>query len=369
MTVSASTALPSARLHVALPLAYLLFTGGAHASSDLEQRLEQRLERCALLGDASARLTCYDGLTKAPVQAVGSDVAALPADLTQPPPPPAPPLVPPQFATLATLAPAASISRMAQWWELDNASKRGVFNFRPHRDTYILLANYSSSSNLAPFEEFTPAGIKANHVELMYQLSFKMKLLEQVAQTPVDLWFGYTQESFWQAYNRAASSPFRETNYQPELMLTAPFNIPLGVIDIRYLTLGAVHQSNGQTSTMSRSWNRVYAEIGAEKDRFALAFRLWKRLDNARSNNDNYDITDYLGHGDLQLSYRVDGHEWSVTGRRNFKKRHGGLQFGWAFPVRANLKGYLQGFSGYGQSLIDYNYSQKSLGAGFLVEF
>jgi len=37
--------------------------------------------------------------------------------------------------------------------------------------------------------------------------------------------------------------------------------------------------------------------------------------------------------------------------------------------VLANLKGYVQGFSGYGQSLIDYNYSQKSLGAGFLADF
>jgi hypothetical protein len=73
---------------------------------------------------------------------------------------------------------------MAQWWELDSASKRGVFNFRPHRDTYILLANYSSSSNDAPFEDFTPAGIKAKHVELMYQLSFKMKLIEQPRRRP-----------------------------------------------------------------------------------------------------------------------------------------------------------------------------------------
>lgn len=349
----------------ALPLLMLCASGQTLASSELEQRLE----RCALLGDANARLACYDGLTKGPVLPVGSEVAALPADPTQPPAPPAPPVLPPKLAQLATVPPAATISRMAQWWELDASSKRGVFNFRPHRDTYILLGNYSSSSNDAPFEDFTPAGIKAKHVELMYQLSFKMKLIEQAAGTPVDLWFGYTQESFWQAYNRAASSPFRETNYQPELMLSAPFNVPLGIIDLRYITLGAVHQSNGQTSTLSRSWNRVYAEIGAERERFGLVLRLWKRLDNARSNNDNYDIADYLGHGDLQASYRVDGHEWSLLARRNFKKQHGGLQLGWAFPVRANLKGYLQAFSGYGQSLIDYNYSQKSLGAGFLVDF
>lgn len=350
---------------LALPLLLLCATGPSRASSDLELRLE----RCALLGDASARLACYDGLTKGPVLPVGSEVAALPADPTQPTAPPAPPALPPQLAKLAAVPSSASISHMTQLWELDSASKRGVFNFRPHRDTYILLANYSTSSNDAPFENFTPAGIKSQHTELMYQLSFKMKLMEQAAQTPIDLWFAYTQASFWQAYNRAASSPFRETNYQPELMATAPFNLPLGVLDLRYLTVGAVHQSNGQTSTLSRSWNRVYMEVGAEKDRFGLSLRLWKRLDNARSNNDNFDIADYLGHGDLQASYRVDGHEWSVLARRNFKKQHGALQLGWAFPVRANLKGYLQAFSGYGQSLIDYNYSQKSLGAGFLVDF
>jgi phospholipase A1 len=48
-------------------------------------------------------------------------------------------------------------------------------------------------------------------------------------------------------------------------MLTTPFNLPLGVLDLRYITLGVVHQSNGQTSTLSRSWNRMYAEVGAEK--------------------------------------------------------------------------------------------------------
>ena len=41
----------------------------------------------------------------------------------------------------------------------------------------------------------------------------------------------------------------------------------------------------------------------------------------------------------------------------------------WACAVSANLKGYVQVFSGYGQSLIDYNYAQKSIGGGFKVDF
>ena len=243
-----------------------------------------------------------------------------------------------------------------------------MFNFRPHRDTYLLLANYSDASNDEPFQDFTPGGIKSQHVELTFQLSFKMKLLEDIAGTPIDMWFGYTQQSFWQAYNRKASSPFRETNYQPELMLVLPINKNFAGVEFNYLNFGLVHQSNGQTSTLSRSWNRVYAELGVEKDNLAVTTRVWHRLDNGKTDNDNIDITDYMGHGDLRVSYRNKGHEYAVTARRNFSKKHGSMQASWAFPLKANLKGYLQLFSGYGQSLIDYNYSQKSIGAGFMVD-
>ena len=234
--------------------------------------LEMRLERCAVLGDASARLSCYDALSKtAPaVAAAGANAVGAPdagktsklvttitqpsstaaAEATQPAAPPEEPKLPPKLAEITTIKPEDTVSRMVQWWELDRSAKRGVFNFRPHRDNYLLLANYSTSSNDTPFQEVTPGGVDTKHVELTYQLSFKMKLIEQVADTPIDFWFGYTQNSFWQAYNRAASSPFRETNYQPELMLTTPLSLNLGKVDIRYLTLGMVHQSNGQTSTL-----------------------------------------------------------------------------------------------------------------------
>lgn len=352
----------------------------AHAQDASE--LEILVQRCSVLGDPSARLACYDALAKKgplastpPANGAAPGTKAVPVTETEAVIGPAvaaarAEAAPTAMAAVAAAEPEKELSRMVQRWELDQPSKRGVFSFSPHRDTYLLLANYSNGTNDGPFKDFTPAGLKSQHVELSYQLSFKMKMMEGIANSPFDLWFAYTQQSFWQAYNRSASSPFRETNYQPELMAVAPLTAGIGEARLRYVNFGLVHQSNGQTSTLSRSWNRLYAEVGGEWGKhFSGSLRYWRRLDNAKSDNDNIDISDYMGRGDLRLAYRNAGHEYSLLARRNFSTNHGFLQLGWNFPLRDNLKGYLQGSTGYGQSLIDYNYAQMSVGAGVLVEF
>ena len=352
----------------------------AHAQDASE--LEILVQRCSVLGDPSARLACYDALAKKgplastpPANGAAPGTKTVPVTETEAVIAPAvaaarAEAAPTAMAAVAAAEPEKELSRMVQRWELDQPSKRGVFSFSPHRDTYLLLANYSNGTNDGPFKDFTPAGLKSQHVELSYQLSFKMKMMEGIANSPFDLWFAYTQQSFWQAYNRSASSPFRETNYQPELMAVAPLTAGIGEARLRYVNFGLVHQSNGQTSTLSRSWNRLYAEVGGEWGKhFSGSLRYWRRLDNAKSDNDNIDISDYMGRGDLRLAYRNAGHEYSLLARRNFSTNHGFLQLGWNFPLRDNLKGYLQGSTGYGQSLIDYNYAQMSVGAGVLVEF
>src|SRR5206468_2161742 len=189
--------------------------------------------------------------------------------------------------------------------------------------------------------------------ELVFQLGFKLKLVEDAFDKPVDLWFGYTQNSFWQAVNQQASSPFRETNYQPELMVVTPLHFSVLGMNARFLNLGFVHQSNGQSSTLSRSWNRVYLQAGLEGGGWTVIGRVWKRINESATGDDNPDIIDYMGHGDVNLAYRHDGNDYAALLRHNFSTGRGAVQLSWAFPLAGHIKGYTQLFSGYGQSLID----------------
>jgi phospholipase A1 len=260
---------------------------------------------------------------------------------------------------------------LADHWELDQQHKRGVFNFRQHYNNYLMVTR-TAHPNDAPYRPFRDVGeftTDLSHNELAFQLGFKMKLVEGVANKPLDLWFGYTQNSYWQAGNRKASSPFRETNYQPELMAVTPLNFNVLGMHASFLNLGVVHQSNGQASTLSRSWNRVYAQVGLERAGFNLVGRVWKRINEAAADDNNPNIVDYMGHGDVNLTYRSNGNDYSALLRRNFSTGRGAVQLSWAFPLSGHIKGYAQYFSGYGQSLIDYNYYQNVAGVGLLGTF
>jgi phospholipase A1 len=311
------------------------------------------LARCAHIPDAGQRLACYDRLA-----GVGA-------------PEPAP--QPPSASLPATTTASASVSgaSLADVWELDPAHKRGVFNFRPNQPNYLMATRTAHPNNAPyrPFRDITKLGTDLAHSELVFQLGFKLKLVEDAFDKPFDLWFGYTQNSFWQAVNQQASSPFRETNYQPELMIVTPLHFSVLGMDARFLNLGFVHQSNGQSSTLSRSWNRVYAQAGFERGGWSVLGRVWKRINEAAPEDDNPDIADTMGHGDLSITWRHDGSDLSVLLRHNFSTGRGAVQLAWAFPLAGHFKGYAQLFSGYGQSLIDYHYYQNVLGLGLLGTF
>ncbi|MDO8300897.1 MAG: phospholipase A [Lacisediminimonas sp.] len=324
----------------------------------LAHAVDPGITECAAVRDNPSRLACFDRLAaqhlaNEPAQPAAASVTATDVTAANEP------------------APAKHIpTALSEHWELMSGDKRGTFGFRPHGSNY-LMATYTRPPNDAPYESLRhvfPDG-RLSHAELSYQLSFKMKVLEQPADRPVDIWFAYTQKSFWQAANGKASSPFRETNYEPEIMAVMPIDASLLGFKARFLNIGMAHQSNGQTSTLSRSWNRIYAQVGAERGNFSLLARVWRRLGEEAAQDDNPDITDFLGHGDLQGSYRLGGHEFSALLRHNHSTGKGARQLAWTFPVAHKLKGYVQFFNGYGQSLIDYKHTLNSVGMGVLMSY
>lgn len=347
----------------------LLMSGSA-----LAQTASGTLADCAAIADNMRRLACYDGLAASTRDHSSLEPWTTPEPLGTGIISPAPAL-PSEFAQaleVATVTEKEPESILARHWETEQRYRRGRYRFRPHRDNYILFAKYDNDPNNTPFEPFrslTPEQESLNRTELAFQFGFKMKLAETIGGSNTDLWFGYTQKSFWQAYSERASSPFRETNYQPEVMLVTPLNFSLLGLRARFVNLGFTHQSNGQSSTLSRSWNRLYVQAGWERGDFSLLTRAWTRVDEGDTPDDNPRIIDYMGHGDIVATWRRNGHIVSLLARRNFSTDKGAIQLGWAFPVVTQLKGYVQVFSGYGQSLIDYNSHQNAVGLGVLLDY
>lgn len=317
------------------------------------------LADCVKVTENNARLACFDQLAAAsavqPVaQAAPAAVALSDADAEE-------------IADAQSTATAPS--RLASHWELGDLDNRAL-RFRPHYANY-LIASYSHAPNgepYLPFRSLLKQEEGLSHAELAYQLSFKIKMIEQAFNKPLDLWFGYTQKSFWQAANHDASSPFRETNYEPEVMAVIPLKGSLLGVNARFAGLGFVHQSNGQAGSLSRSWNRTYAQLGVDSGNLSLVGRVWKRVSEAAADDNNPDIVDYMGRGDLMAAYHWDnGQELNATVRYNMSTNKSGVQIGYTYPIAGKVGAYVQLFSGYGQSLIDYNYFQRSVGFGFKV--
>lgn len=259
-------------------------------------------------------------------------------------------------------------------YDLDQNSERGTWTVRPYRPNYVLPLFYTFEPNLNPdtpsqdAESYTSNEIR--NTDLKFQLSLKSKVGEDLFGTNADLWFGYTQQAHWQVYNEDNSRPFRATDYKPEIFLTQPVtaNLPFGG-RLRMLGLGAIHHSNGRSDPISRSWNRAYLMAGAEWGKFSIVPRVWARINNEDdSSEDNPDIEDFMGYGDVKFLYDLPNQQsLSGTVRYNPSTNKGSAQLDYIYPLSTNVNGYVQLFQGYGESIIDYNYENTAIGVGIVL--
>jgi phospholipase A1 len=259
-------------------------------------------------------------------------------------------------------------SYFSRLWQLDEASRAAKSSIAFHRSNYALAYSYNTSPNLDPWLEVDPDKTLKNE-EVTFQISVKARLWKDVFKKPMDLWFGYTQRSFWQLYNVEDSSPFRETNYEPEFLLNFRTHFKVLGLKGRFVQVGLNHQSNGQVEPVSRSWNRIVANVGLESGPFSLLVKGWYKFPESAEDDDNPGINKYMGFGEVWGYYFLKRHRFGIMVRDNldFQENYGALQLEWSFPVFGDFAGYVQYFLGYGESLIDYDHRVNRIGVGFMV--
>ncbi|MDT8418837.1 MAG: phospholipase A [Desulfuromonadales bacterium] len=257
-------------------------------------------------------------------------------------------------------------SAIVQRQKAEERVESSRFSLLPYKQNYILPIAYNTHPNKRPYAD---VGEDLDRLELKFQLSFKIPLAKGVIAGHGNLFAGYTQQSFWQAYNDQQSAPFRETNYEPELYIDFATNYSLLGLRSRFVSIGVSHQSNGRSEELSRSWNRIYALAAFERGNFYCAIRPWYRIPET-SDDDNPDIDAYLGYGEFYALYLYKEHRFGVVWRNNLRSsdNRGAAQFDWSFPLPGQrLHGYLQYFNGYGESLIDYDHVNNRIGLGIIV--
>jgi len=306
------------------------------------------LAECSKIEDNGERLKCYDHL------------------LGPKPNEPVPAL---KSGEKSSQDKGKKFSYFAHLWELEPETRLGRFPVSPYRSNYILPYTYNASPNYGAVREADP-GKDLKYEEVVFQLSFKVKLWTDILGQKADLWVAYTQRSFWQFYNFEDSSPFRETNYEPELLFNLRTDYPFLGLRGRFVSVGFNHQSNGQSEPLSRSWNRIVANAGFERGDFSLLLKGWYRIPEAVADDDNPHIEDYFGYGEVWAYYFWKGNRFGIMLRNNldFQTNRGAVQLEWSFPIVERVSGYLQYYNGFGESLLDYNHRVNRIGIGFILK-
>lgn len=358
--------------------------GGAQALPADDRCLLEELRRAApgvtveQIRAACADATRLNGPRIAPSPAELPAAKAVPGDA-----PAASPAEPAQAGpaadgeTAVAAAPAGSVLESPVRRRIDDESLLWGERFAllPHRPNYLHPLSHALTT---PADPGRASGDHLQRNEVKFQISFKFPLTKPLFDGRAALFFAYTGQSWWQAYNKDRSSPFREYSHEPELFASWAPGVQVLGWDWRVASAGFVHQSNGRSGEFSRSWNRLFADFKFDRPGpWWIGVRPWLRLredpkewPGAARGDDNPDITRYMGHGELRLGYVGDTHNWTLMMRRSLSSGgKGAVQLDYSRPtgISPQLRWHVQYFDGYGESMIDYQTRVRRIGVGIML--
>jgi outer membrane phospholipase A len=254
-------------------------------------------------------------------------------------------------AVVASQVPAAAEPPVASP-ELAAAGKpvdeRVLGNFSAYAPIYLVYGPGASSSDTRI------------QISLKYQLFGSASVPVEQRSWIDNIYVAYTQRMF--ADVNLPSNPFRAIDFQPELFyLFRPK--PIGEHFDVGGQVGVRHLSNGKGGLDSRSYNSVYVKpdfgftLGSQ--RLTLSPTAWFYF--AKDTN-NPDIAHYRGYSGLSASLGSErGLMLTADSRYSFGSGKGAVDATLSYPLsnifgsRVNLYLFGQAFTGYGESLFEYD--------------
>jgi len=235
-----------------------------------------------------------------------------------------------------------------------------TYNLHAFRSNYLLPISYGTNRDYSNTSDTAKQNPK--RVSVQFQFSLRYDFATNVFGLDGIYSLAYTQLSFWQSY--AKSAYFRESNYNPEIFFTIPNPWKNHNDYVKAFRFSLEHQSNGRGGKFERSWQYVAGSVYTQYKDIFIKLKGWVRIYGPRDYNP--DLLNYLGHGSLQLLIPDRKSVFKFLLRSNFSS-HGAVKFSYSYPL-ANTNGlflYVQAFSGYGETLIDYNHYVNSCSIGF----
>lgn len=253
-----------------------------------------------------------------------------------------------EISTIQNSSKTSKINNFENNTKISDLDGRNLFDLEIYKPTYMLFTyDFDKKKN-------------RNQKELKFQFSLQYPLFYDLFGFDEVYALAYTQTSWWQVWEKSA--PFRETNYKPEIFVKVPSN---GLFN--YYKVGLLHDSNGKGGLSSRSWNRAYLQTSLNFYGFEIVPRAWWAFG---FDDNNKGINNYLGYGDLNINYNFGRQKFNAMLRNNLNfngKNRGAIELNYNFPIYRGLYGYIQYFSGYGESLIDYNKHVDKIGIGLSI--
>jgi len=243
-----------------------------------------------------------------------------------------------------------------------------TFGLQPYKANYLLPFGISSRT----YEGHEPGVIYSNK-EAELQVSLKLKVGKNLFGLNEKYYVSYTHRAYWQIY--VQSSPFRESLYNPEGFVIFPITDNKSIFHMRSFKVAIAHMSNGQPNTtnalftngfnLSKSINYFYYTLRLQHKMLLTDITLLTPFPGSDNLSDNPDLMKYLGYNKIKFTYFYKKHMMSLMLRGNIGSLRGAVEMTYSHPLKQHTYFYAKFFSGYVESLIDYNKNITKFSIGF----